>query len=49
MAHIGKGYGAVIMTNGTGGDALVSRLGQMIQKEYQWDTLDQPLSRQYGP
>jgi CubicO group peptidase (beta-lactamase class C family) len=49
MAHVSKGYGAVIMTNGTGGDALISRLVQMIQKEYKWDTLDQPLSRQYGP
>jgi hypothetical protein len=33
----------------TGGDALISRLMQMIQKEYKWDTLDPPLSRQYGP
>src|SRR5262245_30190581 len=49
MAHLTKGYGSVIMTNGTGGDALISRLVQMIQKEYKWDTLDQPLSRQYGP
>ena len=49
VAHIAKGYGSVIMTNGTGGDALISRLVQMIQKEYKWDTLDQPLSRQYGP
>jgi CubicO group peptidase (beta-lactamase class C family) len=49
MAHLTKGYGAAIMTNGAGGDALISRLVQIIQKEYQWDTLDQPLSRQYGP
>jgi CubicO group peptidase (beta-lactamase class C family) len=49
MAHLTKGYGSVIMTNGTGGDALISRLVQMIQKEYKWDTLDQPLSRSYGP
>jgi CubicO group peptidase (beta-lactamase class C family) len=49
MAHVAKGYGSVIMTNGTGGVALISRLVQMIQKEYKWDTLDQPLSRQYGP
>src|SRR5215510_8903370 len=40
MAHLTKGYGSVIMTNGTGGDALISRLVQMIQKEYKWDTLD---------
>ena len=49
MAHVSKGYGAVIMTNGTGGDPFIYRLGQMIQKEYKWDSLDQPLSRQYGP
>ena len=49
LAHVTKGYGSVIMTNGTGGDALISRLAQMIQKEYKWDMLDQPLSRNYGP
>jgi hypothetical protein len=49
LAHVTKGYGAVIMTNGTGGDALISRLNQIIQKEYKWDMLDQPLPRTYGP
>jgi CubicO group peptidase (beta-lactamase class C family) len=49
LGHVSKGYGSVIMTNGNGGDALISRLAQMIQKEYKWDMLDQPLSRQYGP
>ena len=49
MAHVTKGYGSVIMTNGSGGDPLIFRLMQMIQKEYKWDILDQPLSRQYGP
>src|SRR5262249_16443919 len=49
MAHLSKGYGSVIMTNGPGGDQLISRLVSMIQKEYQWDTLDQPLPRNYGP
>src|SRR5215471_13697274 len=49
MAHVTKGYGSVIMTNGSGGDALIFRLMQMIQKEYKRDILDQPLSRQYGP
>jgi len=49
MAHISEGYGSVIMTNGSGGDALISQLVQIIQKEYKWDTLDQPQSRQYGP
>ena len=49
MAHVSRGYGLVIMTNATGGDPLIYRLGQMIQKEYKWDSLDQPLSREYGP
>ena len=49
MAHVSKGYGAVIMTNGTGGDVLIYRLGVMIQKEYKWDTLDPQLGREYGP
>src|SRR5262249_7817582 len=49
VAQVNKGYGPVIRTNGSGGDALISRLVQMIQKEYKWASLDQPLSRQYGP
>ena len=49
VAHGVKGYGAVIMTNGDGGGALISRLRRLIQQEYKWDALDAPIPRRYGP
>ena len=49
IAHLVHGYGAVIMTNGDGGGALISRLRRLIQEEYKWDALDAPISRRYGP
>jgi CubicO group peptidase (beta-lactamase class C family) len=49
IAHLTKGYGAVIMTNGDGGGALIGRLRQLIQQEYSWDALDTPIPRRYGP
>jgi CubicO group peptidase (beta-lactamase class C family) len=48
-AHRAKGYGAVIMTNGASGDALISRIRRMIEQEYKWDVLDAPIPRRYGP
>ena len=49
VAHRVKGYGAVIMTNGDGGGALMQQIRQMIQREFKWDALDQPIPRRYGP
>ena len=49
VAHVAKGYGAVIMTNGDNGGELISRLRRMIQQEYKWDALDGPVARGYGP
>ena len=49
IAHRVRGYGAVIMTNGDGGGALINQIRQMIQREYKWDALDQPVPRRYGP
>jgi CubicO group peptidase (beta-lactamase class C family) len=49
VAHRAKGYGAVIMTNGDGGGALIQQVRRMIQREYKWDVLDQPVPRGYGP
>jgi CubicO group peptidase (beta-lactamase class C family) len=49
IAHRLKGYGAVIMTNGAAGGALIQQLRSIIQRHYAWDTLDQPISRRYGP
>jgi CubicO group peptidase (beta-lactamase class C family) len=48
-AHVAKGYGAVIMTNGDNGGALIQQLRQLIQQRYRWDALDKPVPRGYGP
>ena len=48
-AHRSKGYGAVIMTNGDNGGAVIGELRRMIQQEYKWDVLDDPVPRGYGP
>jgi CubicO group peptidase (beta-lactamase class C family) len=37
------------ITNGTAGEALISRVREIIEKEYKWDTLDEPIPRRYGP
>jgi CubicO group peptidase (beta-lactamase class C family) len=49
VAHRVKGYGAVIMTNGDNGGALIQQLRRLIQQEYKWDALDPPIPRRYGP
>jgi len=49
VAHLSKGYGAVIMTNGDAGGALIQQLRRLIQQEYKWDALDAPVPRRYGP
>jgi len=49
VAHRVKGYGMVIMTNGDNGGALINQIRQLIQREYKWDALDQPIPRRYGP
>ena len=48
-AHRIKGYGAAIMTNGDNGGALIEALRKMIEQDYAWDSLDQPVPRTYGP
>lgn len=48
-AHRLKGYGVVIMTNGDNGPALMQELRDRIQQAYQWDVLDKPIPRTYGP
>ena len=48
-AHLTKGYGAVIMTNGDSGGALIPQLLRLIQEEYKWDAIDAPIPRRYGP
>jgi len=40
MAHRANGYGAAIMTNGSGGDALIPEVIERVSRAYGWDTLD---------
>jgi CubicO group peptidase (beta-lactamase class C family) len=49
IAHRAKGYGAVIMTNGDNGGALIRALQRMIQEDQKWDAIEQPIPRRYGP
>jgi len=49
IAHRVNGYGAVIMTNSDSGGALIGRLRRLIQQEYKWDALAEPIPRRYGP
>ena len=44
-----NGYGAVIMTNSDSGGAVLGPLMRLIQQEYKWDALDDPIPRQCGP
>ena len=37
------------MTNGANGGAVIGALRRMIQLEYKWDALDEPIPRRYGP
>jgi CubicO group peptidase (beta-lactamase class C family) len=48
-AHRLHGYGAAIMTNSDSGGALVRELTKLIQQQYAWDAVDQPIPRTYGP
>ena len=49
IAHRLHGYGAAIMTNGDSGGSLIRELTKLIQQEYAWDAVDQPIPRRYGP
>jgi hypothetical protein len=48
-AHRLHGYGAAIMTNSDSGGPLIRELTKLIQQEYGWDAIDQPIPRRYGP
>jgi len=49
LAHRLKGYGIVIMTNGDNGGALMQAIRSRVEQAYQWDALDKPIPRTYGP
>jgi CubicO group peptidase (beta-lactamase class C family) len=45
VAHVRKGYGFVIMTNGEGGGQLMAEIEARVAAAYGWDTLDKALLR----
>jgi CubicO group peptidase (beta-lactamase class C family) len=45
VAHIRKGYGSVIMTNGDGGGQVIVELESRIANAHNWDSLHKPLLR----
>jgi CubicO group peptidase (beta-lactamase class C family) len=45
VAHVRKGYGVVIMTNGDAGGGVIQELEARVASAYGWDSLDKPLLR----
>ncbi len=45
LAHVRKGYGVVIMTNGDLGGRVIEEVEARIAAAYNWDSLDKPVFR----
>lgn len=45
VAHVRKGYGLVVMTNGDAGGGVIAELEARVASAYGWDSLDKPLPR----
>ena len=45
LAHVRKGYGVVIMTNGDQGGRVIEEIESRVAAAYNWDSLDKPLVR----
>lgn len=45
VAHVRKGYGVVVMTNGDNGGAVIKEIEDRIAAAYGWDSLDKPIPR----
>jgi CubicO group peptidase (beta-lactamase class C family) len=45
VAHIRKGYGVVVMTNGDAGGGVSAEIEARVAAAYGWDSLDKPLLR----
>jgi len=44
-AHVRKGYGVAVMTNGDAGGLLIREIEGRIAAAYDWDSLDKPIPR----
>jgi CubicO group peptidase (beta-lactamase class C family) len=44
-AHVSKGYGVAVMTNGDRGGALIEELKARVAAAYNWDSLAKPIPR----
>jgi hypothetical protein len=45
IAHLRKGYGVVVMTNGDNGGAVIQEVEARVAAAYNWDALHKPLVR----
>jgi CubicO group peptidase (beta-lactamase class C family) len=45
VAHVRKGYGLAIMTNGDAGNGLIAEVRDRVAAAYGWDSLDKPIPR----
>lgn len=45
IAHVAKGYGVAIMTNGDNGAMVIGEIQERVAKSYGWDLLDKPILR----
>jgi CubicO group peptidase (beta-lactamase class C family) len=45
LAHVRKGYGVVVMTNGDAGGGAIAEIEARVAAAYGWDSLDKPLMR----
>ena len=45
VAHLRKGYGLVVMTNGDAGGGVIAEIEARVASAYGWDSLDKPLLR----
>jgi CubicO group peptidase (beta-lactamase class C family) len=45
IAHVRKGYGVVVMTNGDAGGGVIAEIEARVAAAYGWDSLDKPLLR----
>ena len=45
LAHVRKGYGVAILTNGDNGSPLIGEIEARVAAAYHWDSLDKPVLR----